>query len=69
MKKNKVLIGCILLAFAVCIQPHFKQDRAKNASASSHNAADTPGTSSASSDQEYNPQPLSSSTLLELTPT
>jgi hypothetical protein len=54
MKKNKVLIGCILLAFAVCIQPHFKQDRAKNASASSHNAADTPGTSS---------------TLLELTPT
>ena len=69
MKKNKILISCILLAFAVCIQPHFTQDQAKNASASSHTAADTPGTSSASIDQEYHPQPLSSSTLPELTPT
>jgi hypothetical protein len=69
MKKNKILISCILLAFALCIQPHFTQDQAKNASASSHSAADTPDTSSASADQNYHPQPLSSFTLPELTPT
>jgi hypothetical protein len=69
MKKNKILIGCILLAFAICLQPHFTQDQAKNASASSHSAANTPETSSASVDQEYLPQLPSSSDLPELTPT
>ena len=69
MKKNKILIDCILLAFAVCLQPHFTQDQAKNASASSHSAANTPAISSAAIYQEHHPQLLSSSTLPELTPT
>ena len=65
MKKNKILIGCILLAFAVCLQPHFTQDQAQNANASFQSI----GTTSASADQNYHPQPLSSFTLPELTPT
>ena len=65
MKNNKILISCIMLAFAACIKPHITQDQAQNASASFRSI----GTTSASADQNYHPQYLSSSTLPEFTPT
>ena len=69
MKKNKILIGCILIIFAICIQPHLAKDQDKNASAASLSIAASPGTFSVSVHQAYLSTQLSSSTLPELTPT
>lgn len=69
MKKNKILIGCILLIFAIYIQPHLAKDQDKNASATYFSIAALPGTASASVHQAYLSTQISSSTLPELTPT